>query len=53
MLGIKRAAAPNREPDAVERQGIALADGAEIMVGRPAVAHVVLGVDLEPADVGG
>jgi hypothetical protein len=49
----QHAAAPDREADAMQRQGIELAQRPEIMVGRSAFAHVVLGMDLEPADVGG
>jgi hypothetical protein len=52
MLGIERTAPADREPDPVQREGIALADGGEVVMRRPSLAHIVLGVDLEPADVG-
>ena len=42
----------DRQADPVQRQRIALADGAEIAMRRTAGAHVVLGMDLEPADIG-
>jgi hypothetical protein len=53
MLAVERPGAPDRQPDAMQRDGIAFADCAEIVVRRPALAHVVLGMNLEPADVGG
>src|SRR3990170_3718406 len=53
MLPVECPAAPDREPDAMQRHGIALADSAQKMVGRAAPPHVVLGMPLDPADVRG
>ena len=53
MLPVECPAAPDREPDAMQRHRIALADSAQKMVGRAALPHVVLGMDLEPPDVRG
>jgi hypothetical protein len=52
VLPVERGTAANGKPDAVQRHGITFADGSEIMMRRPALAHVVLGMDLEPADIG-
>ena len=52
MLSVERAVRADRETDAVQRDRIELADGFEVTVRRAARAHVVLGVDLEEADVG-
>jgi len=53
MLPVERAVAPDREPDPMQRQGVELADRAEIVMRRSALPHIVFGVDFEPADVGG
>src|SRR5262245_23562662 len=52
MLVVEGAAPADRQPDAMQRDGIAFAHGSEIVVWRPALAHVVLGMNLEPANVG-
>jgi len=53
MLPVECPTAPDRESDAMQRHRIALAYGAQKMVGRAALPHVVLGMNLEPADVRG
>ncbi len=52
MIRVQRCRAADRQPDPVQRERIGLPDGLQIAVRRPARAHVVLGMDLEPADVG-
>src|SRR5262245_15684216 len=51
MLAVEGAGSADRQPDAMQRDGITFADGAEVMVRRPALTHVVLGMNLEPADI--
>ncbi|ODR99207.1 hypothetical protein AUC68_04145 [Methyloceanibacter methanicus] len=51
MAGIERPGAADGQPDAMQRERIPLADGRQIGMGRPAGPHIVLGVDLEPADI--
>src|SRR5262249_2477635 len=53
VIAVKRLLRADRQPDAVQRQRIAIADRSEIAVRRAAGAHVVLGMDLEEADIGG
>src|SRR5580658_3949492 len=50
MIAIKRLHRADRKPDAVDRQRVALAQGAKLRMRRSAGAHVVLGVNLEKTD---
>lgn len=52
MVRVERPVGADREADPVDRQRIAGADGGQVPVRRPAGTHVVLGMDLEEADVG-
>ncbi len=51
MRLVERANASDRQPDAVQRQRVVLADAAEEVMEGPAVDHVVLGVHFEESDV--
>ena len=51
VRAVERTFGADRQADAMQRQRIAVADRRQIAVRRPAGAHVVLGVDLEPADI--
>src|SRR5216684_6245131 len=50
MVAIERLHRANRQPDAMYRQCIALAQRAELRVGRPAGTHIVLRMHLEESD---
>src|SRR5262249_48068136 len=50
VVAIKRLHRANRQPDAMKRQGIALAQHPELRVRLAAGAHVILCVHLEKAD---
>jgi hypothetical protein len=50
MVVVEGLAPADRESDPVDRQGVTGPDLLEIPMRRPAVSHVVLGVDLEKAD---
>ncbi len=52
MIRVERPRGADREADAMQRQRIALANGGKVAMRRTAGAHVVLGVDLEEADIG-
>ncbi len=52
MIAVERPVGADREPDAVQRQRVALADRGQVAMRRPAGAHVVLRVHLEEAEVG-
>ena len=47
MLAIERLRRPDRQPDAMQRKRIESADRFKAAMGRPAGAHIVLGVDFE------
>lgn len=51
MLPVEASRAPDRKTDAVQGQRVALADGGELGMGQTALAHIVLGMDLEEANV--
>ena len=50
MIAVERPHRADRQPDAVHRQRIALAQRGELRMRRAAGAHVVLGMDLEESD---
>ena len=50
MRPVERTGGPERQADAVQRQRVVFADGGEIAMRRSARPHVVLGMDLEPAE---
>src|SRR5262249_12789595 len=50
MITVERLHRADRQADAVERQGIALAQRGKLRMRRPAGAHVILRVHLEEAD---
>ena len=50
MVAIKRLRRANRQPDAMYRQCIALAQRAELRVRRPAGTHIVLRMHFEESD---
>src|SRR5215468_10843918 len=50
MITVERLHRADRQANAVERQGIALAQGGKLRMRRPARAHVILRVHLEEAD---
>src|SRR6266516_2303266 len=50
MITVERLHRADRQADAVERQGIALAQRGKLRMRRPASAHVILRVHLEEAD---
>ena len=52
MGAVEGSRSADREANTVQRKRIAFADRLEIAVGRPALAHVVLGMDFEEADIG-
>src|SRR6476646_4690532 len=47
---VERPQRADRQPDTMDRQCVALAQGAELRVRSTAGTHVVLGVDLEESD---
>jgi hypothetical protein len=53
MGGVERALAADGQADAMDRDGKAGGEVAQLRQGAAAVAHVVLGMDLEPADRAG
>src|SRR5713226_3599333 len=53
MVSVEWPVRSDRQPDAVQRQRIALADFREVAVRRAASAHVVFGVDFEEANIRG
>src|SRR5262249_18852775 len=50
MITVERLHRADRQADAVERQGIALAQRGKLRMRRPAGAHVILRVHLEEPD---
>jgi hypothetical protein len=52
MRLVERGVTADREPHTVQRERVVRADGREVTVRRAALAHVVLGVHLEPATAG-
>src|SRR5262249_60595424 len=50
MITVERLHRADRQADAVERQGITLAQGGKLRMRRPAGAHVILRVHLEEAN---
>ena len=53
VVGIQRAFATDGEADAMHRYGKTFGKGAQLRQRPATITHVVLGVDLEPADRGG
>src|SRR5258708_5335682 len=51
MVLIERPIGTDRQPDAVQRQRVLLANGRQITVRRAARAHVIFRMNLEEADV--
>ncbi len=50
MFAVDRLCGSDRQPDAMDGQGIAIAQCAELRVRRAARTHVVLGMDFDEAD---
>ena len=50
MIGVEPAFGADRQTNAVDREGKAICQVADLRVGPPACAHVVFGMDLDPAE---